>query len=415
MSAYFSGRAYQRGRSVVTISVPPSPAPGNTPAILPADFGKVLYDDIARIPFADLYETLRIAPSQLRIEWIREIEQMPESPRKTSALCGFFRALVQTDPRMAADLVIQLPRHRGPAMDAMISAAPPSAMSDLAEMLLKVPTVARDYQLTDHLAIVIDEWTQIDPEAVVRFFDAHKEIQILQYGDSFVKTWAGVDAAATWKWLESHSEEIQPFAVESWLTGWFSADPQAAVNFAFAHTDDDKFGEAIKSLAPELFQQNQTSAKEFVEKLPTTELREGALSQIAGFGSSPDYDYSPAIVAEFLVQFSPAEWPQEFSDVLSRWQMVGPSELLDWIAHLPPVIQTKVIDKFPAPHSNEAEKDLTPVLQLADSNLRMKLLRQLVRGMNSETQSAREAIEKLKLPPEQKAELAAFISDNPKR
>src|SRR5205823_3627121 len=102
-----------------------------TQITLPANFGHVVYQDLATLSFADLYETMRTAPLRERTEWLQQIEDMPEGPRKISALCSFLRALVQIDPTAAGDLVIHLKRHRSPAMDAIISAAPPSAMPQL--------------------------------------------------------------------------------------------------------------------------------------------------------------------------------------------------------------------------------------------------------------------------------------------
>lgn len=414
VTAYFSGRAYEHSRFTPAISVSPVSGLTESPANPPVDLGNVVYHDLARISFADLYETLRDATPPQRVEWLCDIEQTPEGPRKIAALCGFFRALVQADPRMAAELVIKLPRHRGPAMDAMISAAPPAAMPDLAEMLLKVPSAARNFGLTDHLGIVIDEWTQVDPDAVVRFFDQHEKLP-QQYSHSFVQIWAGIDAEAARSWLDAHSQNLSEFDVESWLaswlTGWFSADPQAAINYAFTHVKDDKFSDAIVCLAPELFEQDQPSAKAFIERLPTTELRQEALNEVARLGSSfGSSEYPPSVVARFLLQFPSTEWPKRFSDVIGSWRYLEAAELLDWISRLPPTVQTEVVSQFPAPSIDEPEQDFLAVLRLSDSNLREKLLRQLVSKLASENQSVGEAVAKLNLSSEQKAELAACVA-----
>jgi hypothetical protein len=422
-SAYVCGRGYQSSVSP-RVGVLASPTPATTPNP-PADFGNVVYRDLANISFTDLYETVRQARAQNRVQWLHELEEAPESPRKIGALCGFFRALVQADPKMAADLVINLPRHRGPAMDAMISAAPPSAMPVLAEMLLKVPEAGRNYQLTDHLAVVIDEWAQVDPEAAAQFLDRHtdsQELPIQQYADALVGTWAGIDHESAWTWFESHSDDLSGFCVESWLNGWFEADQDGAIKFALEHLDDRKFAEASTSFAPHLFQQDPNTAKRFIEKLAIAELRKQALSGISSEAGSPDYleDYQPDVVSKFIVQFPLDEWPDRFSDVINRWRFRDIPGLLNWISTLPQDAQAKVIENFPEPISYEREAELLPVLQRPESELRTKLLRQLVLGMQSdverfENRTAREAIEKLQLSAEQKAELASFLpkKDNP--
>ena len=410
LAAYFLGRVYQRSQPAIAPPGAVSPSSSN-PQNTPADLGNVIYRDLATISFADLYETLRDATPQLRSEWMEEIVQMPEGSRKISALCGFFRAFVQVDPQTAADLVIKVPRHRGPAMDAMISAAPPVAMHILAEMLLKVPRAARDYELTPHMAIVLDEWAQTDPEAATQFLDAHAEFSFQEYGYSIVEIWAGIDHEASWKWLEAHSDDSISSTVDAWLHGWFAADQQAATNFAFAHVADKKFADAIPSLAPELFKQKEVSAKEFVERLPTLEMRQAALESISVLGSEGGFsECSPSAVAEFFVQFPTTEWPKHFTDVLDTWRVRDLSELVNWISRFPVETQMKIVENFPGPGSDDPERDLLPVLQMPESNLRTQLLRQMVKGLESEHQSAGEAIARLKLAPEQKAELGTLVS-----
>jgi len=422
--SYVAGRARQRSE-LRRVAFTVSPTPTSTPVNLPPDFGQRVYTDIANLSFADLYETVRDAKPELRTKWLEQVEETPESPRKVSALLGFFRALVQADPQTAADLVINLPRHRGPAMDAMISAAPPSAMPILAEMLLKVPSAARNYQLTDHLADVIDEWTQVDPEAVARFLDRHSDQQEFQnpdYADALIGTWAGIDHESAWKWLQSHLNDPSEYHVASWLNGWFEGDQDGAIKFALEHLDDSKFADASTSFGRRLFQQDPNTAKKFIEKLPTAELRKQAVNEIASEAGSPDYseDYQPDVVSKFIAQFPLDEWPKDFSSVINRWRFRDIPGLLNWISSLPQDAQAKVIEDFPEPISYEREAELLPVLQLPESDLRTNLLRQLMLGMQSdverfEKQSVREAIEKLQLSAEQKKELTTFLpkKDNP--
>jgi hypothetical protein len=299
-------------------------------------------------------------------------------------------------------------------MDAMIAAAPPSAMPVLAEMLLKVPTTAREYQLTDHLAMVIDEWTQVDPDAAAQFIDSHidsENFQFHEYADALLGTWAGLDHEAAWRWFESHSDVLSEDHIYSWLHGWFEGDQNGAIKFALSHIDDAKFAEASTSFAPQLFQQNQSDAKRFIEKLSSAELRKAALNGIAAQAGSPDYsdDYQPDAVANFIAQFPIDEWPDQFSSVINRWRYRDIPGLLNWISQLPVQEQTKVIDDFPAPISFEREPEFLPVLQLPKSNMRTKLLQQMVKGLESDGEPAREVIGKLNLSSEQKAELSSLV------
>jgi hypothetical protein len=413
---YVFGYAYERslkkGASRTADATPIATSP-----TIASNFGDVFYEHLATMSFADLYEALRSAPAHVREGWLTQIVDEPETPHKIAALNGFFRALVQADAQQAAELVINLPRHRGPAMDAMIAAAPPAAMPLLAEMLLKVPDTARNFQLTDHIAVVIDEWAQVDPDAVAQFLDRRAGLHGFgnpEYADALVRQWAGIDHDAAWKWLESSSNDTSAMFVESWLLGWFEADRQDALKFALDHIHDAKVAEASTSLAPALFQQNDADAKQFIEKLPTVELRQTALSALASQAGEPDYaeDYRPDAMAKFIVQFSLVEWPERFSDVINRWRYRDIPGLLNWISALPPEQQGKVIDNFPEPISYELEQEFLPVLALPISTVRTRLLQQMTRHLESEGQSQRDTIEKMKLSVEQKHELLGLLSDS---
>jgi hypothetical protein len=402
LAAVVCGRAYQHARSALP---PPLASPTSVAiqASVPTDFGRVLYRDLANISFADLYETIRDAAPQSRVEWLNEIEQTSESQRKVAALCAFFRALVQSDPQMAADLVINLPRHRGPSMDAMIAAAPPSAMPILAEMLLKVPREARNFGLTDHLQVVMDEWAQIDPEAVALFLDHHKDLELEQYADAFLETWAGLDHDTAWKWLQSRFGDAKESKLEPWLRGWFSADQGSAVAFALEHVDDVHFGEALAGLAPDLFEISESRAKEFLDKLPPGDVRQSALSGIASLATDFASDYSPETTAKFIVQFPASEWPPQLSSVFERWFQLRSTELLNWIQALPPDVQKSVVENFPEPMWDKPEPDLLPVLDMPQSELRTSLLRRLVAGLQKK-------VSELRLPDKYKTEIADLVS-----
>jgi hypothetical protein len=397
---YFFGRTYERshGSIIAVDAINPS-----------ANFGGLVYHEIAKISFTKLYETLRGASAQMRVDWLQEIERLPEGSRKVAALCGYLRALVQIDPVQAGDLVIQLKRHRSPAMEAVISAALPSAMPELIKMLLKLPLEVRTYGLTDHLGIAVEDWAKIDPEAAAQFLDAHNEFE---YRAALLRTWAGIDAKAAWSWLQRNAKKnTLPFDEEAWLIGWFRANSKDAVNYAFSNVSNVTFSEAIASLASELFQHDEQEAKQFVERLPTPELRQGALTRIADLASpASQNEWSPRSAATFIVQFASTDWPKNFSNVMGRWRDTGVAELVAWIGQLSPQLQANIIDFFPAPSSVKPEEDFLPLLQLGDSNIRSRLLQQMVKQLGSEIQSSpKEAVARLKLSSEQKAALAALL------
>src|ERR1700752_2654755 len=59
------------------------------PHALPPDFGSTVYQDLAAIPFSELYDRLREARPELRAQWLEQLNHAPEGARKVAAVCAF--------------------------------------------------------------------------------------------------------------------------------------------------------------------------------------------------------------------------------------------------------------------------------------------------------------------------------------
>jgi hypothetical protein len=384
-AAFYCGRVSQRTQAVVRVQPVLPRTTALSSFVAPPDFGQTIYRDLASLSFADLYEGLRTAPPSTRREWLHQIEQMDESPKKLAAFCAFFRALIQADPNAACDLILQVGRHRGPAIHSMVYAAPPAAMSRLVETLLKLPHAARDFNLTPHVEVAIDEWAEVDPEAVLRFVEQHKreaddpdesKLSFQECGASVIQAWAGIDAQAAFEWLNSHPQELSDMGWGPWLDGLFTADPDAAIKYAFAHLEDDKrIADSLSGFALNIFEENETKARSYVQELPTAAMRRDALESIArqvGFSDS----YPADTVANLLTEFPVSEWPEQLGDVMRRWVMDSSDEFIDWMAHQSAEIQARFVERFPTPDLDlpEPGRGLLLILQLPPSDVRTKLL-----------------------------------------
>jgi len=415
--AFYVGRTYRApGHTAPLSSIASSPPRSHF--VAPPDFGITIYRDISTLSFAELYEALRDAPSSTRVEWLRQIRETSEGPKKVAAICAFFRALVQADPNAATDLILQLGRHRAPAIHHMVYAAPPSAMPRLAETLLKLPHAARDFDLTPHLEVALDEWAQVDPEAVLRFVEQNKKkhdddeegLSLEAYCASIVHAWAGIDHEAALTWIETQPGEISDMVRESWVSGWFEADRDAAIGYALAHLEDERMVDALSTFGSTLFDESETTAVKYVQKLPSPEIRRNTLQLIAHQVGPNDSDYPPDKVAKFLVEFPVAEWPDNSGEVIERWLRLEPNESVGWISRQPPEVQTNLIKRFPVPDIEfpEPEVNLRPMLDLPPSEFRTKLLQRVVPQL-PKSDLMREAVEEMKISPTYKAELRALL------
>lgn len=413
-TAYFSGRAFERAHRAAPAAIAlPAPASVPTSPEPPADFGEHFYADVGSLSFADVYEIISSADARAREVWLHQIEGTPEGPRKIAALCEFFRALVQIDPKVAGDLVVKLKRHRSPAMEAIIFGAPPSAMSQLSDMLLRLPDEVRYFNSIDNLEMVVGEWAMIDPKAAADFVDQHNDLPVDQYGYALLGSWGEMDPEGALKWMQKHSDQDLAGAAIDWLRGWFTADAQRATDYALMHADDPLLAMAVPRIASGVFDRDQTAAKQFIQRLPNSKMRQDALEDIVTL-ASPDLagDASAAGVANFILQFPDTEWPSGFSTALEEWRKIAASELYDWIERLPPDVQAKVIENFPGPEWRDEDSSFLPVLQLRDLDLRHRLLQRMIAVLNRYT-SPQEVISKMHISEDYRTELSALLREVP--
>src|SRR2546423_5582332 len=114
------------------IPVPP-PAPSQSGAV---SYRKLAVADILGLPFSDFYDALRSAPGDARNQWAGELKAIPEGPRRTAAVSGFYKLLVQFDPDAAVKAISEIEdvRLQCVALGAAVNSAPGFAMPAMAEL-----------------------------------------------------------------------------------------------------------------------------------------------------------------------------------------------------------------------------------------------------------------------------------------
>src|SRR2546423_13627676 len=107
LGAFFTGRPVEENSLAARVhSAVAVPAPPTQPE--PPSYRQIAVSEILALPFAEFYEALRSAPADARKKWTAELEKMPEGPRRTAAVSGFYKLLVQFDPVATAKAIIEI-------------------------------------------------------------------------------------------------------------------------------------------------------------------------------------------------------------------------------------------------------------------------------------------------------------------
>lgn len=375
-------------------------------------------DEIATVPFVDLYEQLRVASPEVRRVLGDKIEAMPHSPARESARFTFYKLLVQIDPAAAANAVESL-KDDTETLRVVIGAAPQSAMEELAKMLLSLPGETwNNHFRGDYLSLILEKWSRVDPEAASRFIENYADVNFSGYVADIMENWAALDPIAAKAWLDRVDQSrLGPDPSNSFLSGWFQSAPRGAIQFAIAHASDDRFTDAASNLASRVFLRSTDEARDFVDAMPTERAKKDALSSIASvvgsFGSISDDEIRPPnIVPNWLLQFPPDLWGEAMSGVTREWREKDAQALFAWMMHLTPQAREQTVAGYSGYSTlpEEIGNIIAATMKAPDPQLREELLRRLADKLGSSPQEAIETLEQTKLGADEKAYMAKLIS-----
>ncbi len=182
-------------------------------------FDRILIRNIATVPFVELYDLLRSAPPKTRDGWIKQLDEMPDGPQRNAALSSFYKTFVQIDPHAAAESVagVHGKYARALAVDAMVGAAPLSAMGEMASMLIKLPPDTARGHVGDLWRDVFYDWSAVDPVAAAHFIEEHPDVSAAHR--SFFRTgprWIPTRPRLGWKG-NRHPSKQTPTRSMDWL------------------------------------------------------------------------------------------------------------------------------------------------------------------------------------------------------
>lgn len=421
LTAFFVGRHVEAEALAAKTMAGPLTVPTSLATAKPErpSYHELRAADLFALSFADFYEALRSAPAEARKKWAAEVEHMPPGPRRTAAVMGFYKLLVQFDPAVAIKSIreIQDERVRNLALEAAVDAVPGFAMADLAAVmaeLYKEPGGhTRSY--SDEL---IEQWTDLDPAAVVRFQERHRWAnEVHPVFTSVIENWAQLDLKAAKEWLDSRDEWKNPEYQRAFINGWYENDRPAAVAYVLAHASETDMRDSVGNILRGLYYDAKDEARKFIEALPDDRIRRTAFR--AAFDNimydevedSGDAAFSPRAVAEWMVEFPPDYWKGRLKD-LFKWSRKPPREMISWIEKQSPAIQVVAAADYTPPWKASADDVLKAVFEVPDLRLRDHLLEGVFkRSYDIPLEDLQEAIAKAPLSAEQRAHVLQLMAD----
>ncbi len=423
--AFFSGRHFEaralaakvRATARGSVALPPGDE------IEPPAFRRLAVTEFLALSFSDFYEALRSAPEGAREKWAGELAAMPDGPRRTAAVSGFHKLLVQFDPAAAIKAIreIEEVKLQCVALGSAVDAAPGFALPELAKLCLRLQNRMATASNRDYLNDALVEWMRIDAPAVARFIDDNPAAgdpfasPIRQFlGQQLVSAWAALDPKAARQWAERTGEWEVGSVRDAFIEGWYENDRAAAVSYVLAHLEDPEIGEAIGNTVRHLYFDSKEEAAKFIENLPE-EKRPDALGEafrrfiLLDEADRGDPARTSHAVASWMIEFPPSYWKGALASAF-RWSVPGEAGMLGWIERLPPALRKAAAAEYAPPIGASTSEAITPILKVADPTLRDQLLKATLENFNAQIEEVKAVVAHAPISPEQKQHLLQIVA-----
>jgi hypothetical protein len=394
--------------------------------------------DLVKLPFVETYRIMKSASPETVAAYYHDLEQLPVNPRRATAMTAFFKTLIQANPRLAKNFILQLKKDdRWLPMQAIREAATPRGMETVAEVLLSFDRGEISGCSFDYLRDSLDDWGKSDPLALKQFLESHRDKELERYNGNLVLNWAAYDPEAAREWMMNEIEKrpLLPTemtedggerifdgswrsAVQSmetgWLQGFLANDPDRATQYIFDHADNPAVQEALLWVAGDLFLLSPERARDLIVRLPADQQSRS----LSGIGSNADElvasatsdnTTSPRFIAEWMLEFPAEAYREGIGSVLGTWLRSNAPELFAWMSDLPASSRDEIIRQFPSVGSETAQKDFDLVMHVAEPVLRTQLLEHYARTAGYADKEFRSVLERSQLPAQEKARLVNLI------
>ena len=368
-----------------------------------------------RVPFPDLYRSLRSSSPAERVAYLHSLEELPDGPDRRAALTAFFQGVASMNPEEAASLVRQVGKDDiQRVVLAVLAATSAPYTPGLVQMLLDLPADTnrkwREAMLNGQMYF----WAPLDPMAAAQFADQYKSIYPNLPAHGIIQCLAAADPVAAERWLKEHSDlRKQPDVMSDYLQGLYQGDPANARRYLSEHATEEELLPGVKTVARLTFLSSADEALEFINHLATKEARQTALDGILDINTELFVNSETsqaglcAGLADWVTKFSPDDWPDSMSQFLDQWRKLDPEGSVSWMAKLPSptrsTIAGQLVQALPA---NEVKQ----VLATTTGDLHHDVLTAFAGSLPQDVDDRKAFIETLELPPEDAAQLAAVPS-----
>ena len=368
-----------------------------------------------RVPFVDLYRSLRSSSSEKHIAYLHSIQELPDGPDRRAALTAFFQCLASISPQQAADLVRQVGKDDiQRVVLAVLAATPAPDTPGLVKMLLDLPADVdpkwREQKLNGQMFF----WAALDPTAAAQFADQYQSMYSDLAAHGIIQCLAAADPTAAERWLKAHPDlRKQPEVMSDYLQGLYQGDPANAWRYLAEHATEEEVLPGVKGVARLTFLSSADDALEFINHLPTKYARQAALDGILDINtelfanSETSQTALCAGLAEWVTKFSPDDWPATMSQFLGQWRELDPDGSVSWMAKLPSPTRSAVAGEYARLLPSD---QLKQVLATTAGDFHHDVLTAFAERLLQVPDDERKAfIDELGLPPEDAAQLAAIV------
>lgn len=372
-------------------------------------------DRAGRVPFVEVYRSLRSSSAKEHIAYLHSIQELPDGPDRRAALTAFFQCLASLNPQEAADLVRQVGNDDiQRVVLAVLAATATPYTPGLVKMLLDLPEDVdprwRERMLNGQMFFL----AALDPTSAAQFADQYQGIYPDLPAHGIIQCLAAADPAAAERWLKEHPDlSKRPEVMSDYLLGLYQGDPANARRYLAEHAAEEEVLPGTKRIARLTFLNSADDALEFISHLPTKDARQAALDGILDINtelfanSETSRTALYAGLAEWVTKFSPDDWPTSMSQFLGQWRELDPDGSVSWMAKLPPPTQSAIVGEFVRHLPSD---QLKQVLAAAAGDLHHDVLTAFAQRLSRLPEDDRKAvIESLELPAEDAAQLAAII------
>jgi hypothetical protein len=392
LAAFFAGRRFEEQALAARLKrdLPPMVSAAPPPNASLVSYRELRGADIIALPFSEFYEALRSAPAEARKKWATELEQMPTGPRRTAALSGFYKLLIQFDPAIAVKAIADINDEavQNVAVEAAAKAAPGFAIGELAALMIKLPKPDRGSHSRDPVYELLSDWTMIDPPAVAQFLEEHpRPGRPYISNEELIPAWAALDPKTARDWMESHNFWQTPELRRAFIDGWYENDRAAAVSYVLANAADPDLRSSVGNILRGLYYDSKEEARKFIERLPDGKMKadafHGAFENSIFFDveENGEEEMSAQAVRDWMVEFPPAYWNGTLSETF-KWTRKPAREILAWIERQPLAIRSAVAAEYVPGNDTSTSDVIVPILEVSDQQLREELLITLLKHTN---------------------------------